>query len=146
MKLTAEQLKKLGACREQIELFIFLTGGEVEVTEEWCLSVYNRFNWAWGALRILRGPIQVEYSRICGSALEKHSQICTPAKAEYDRVCAQALKEHMRRHTLSWDEYDRVRYQAWKEYNLVRDPSWDECCRVFAKTFGRLYGEQSCVE
>jgi hypothetical protein len=45
MKITAKQLESLGASREQLDMLRALFGESIEVTEEACVAVADKFDW-----------------------------------------------------------------------------------------------------
>ncbi len=52
MKITVEQLEKLGACKEQVLRFQELFGDSVEVTHKLCLEHALNFSWDWIATKL----------------------------------------------------------------------------------------------
>lgn len=91
MKITEKQLKDLDACSQQVELFVSLTGGEVEITEEWCLSVSDKFDWHWASRQLLNAPARAEYERAQAPAWAEYERVRATAWAEYDRAQAKAF-------------------------------------------------------
>ena len=61
--LTYQTLAEKGACLEQCDLFRELFGESVEVTEDLCESVYDRFSWDWAAARLVPCDVLDEYKR-----------------------------------------------------------------------------------
>ena len=116
MKVTVALLKRKGARASKIALFKELFPKGIEITEEVCVSVADKFNWSWAAENLLSAPAYAEYERVTA-----------PAHAEYERVIAPA-----------YAEYERVIAPAYAEYRRVIAPAYAEYRRVQAATFGRL--------
>lgn len=54
--ITIQQLRKKGACGEQVELFQSIWGERVDVEEAEFLKQADKFDWAWGADSLLPRP------------------------------------------------------------------------------------------
>ena len=117
MKLTLQQLTDAEACAPQVAMFRSLFGDSVEVTEDSCVAVFDKFKWNFAANNFLTPAARDEYKRVT-----------TPARDEYDRVRAAAWAEYKRGTAAAMSEYRRVGASAGGEYDRVR-----------AAAFGRLY-------
>ena len=53
MKITLKDLRRMGACSEQVTLFKSLFGEEVEMTRENVLQYGAQFNFSWLASNIM---------------------------------------------------------------------------------------------
>ena len=100
--LKASRLVELGACSSQVEKFRELWGDQVYVTVPRMVAVADKFDWNWGARRLLSVPAWAEYKRVHAAAWAEYKRVHAPALAEYERVRAPALAE-----------YERVRAAAW---------------------------------
>ena len=111
--LKASRLVELGACSSQVAKFRELWGEQVYVTVPRMVAVADKFDWDWGARKLLSAPARAEYDRVTAAARAEYERVTAPAWAEYGRVRATA-----------WAEYGRVRAPAWAEYERVRAPAW----------------------
>jgi len=116
MKITVTKLRKLRACKKEVERFKALFPRGVQVTEALCVQHADDFDWVWAARHLLSSSARAEYERVADAAW-----------AEYDRAKTAALAE-----------YNRVRAAAWAEYERARDAAWAEYKRATAAAFGRL--------
>ena len=95
MKITLRQLKLLGACIKQVELFKETFGDEVEITEAVVKEHGAKFNVAWLANNVLT-PIQLaDYEA-------KHA----PIRADYEAKHAPLLADYRTKHVMLSDDYD----------------------------------------
>ncbi len=91
MKITITQLKRAGACRDQVELFRTTFGTSVTVTRALCLAHAEKFDWDWGAAHLLRPSMRAEYDRLRAPAQAKYERVRAAAGAEYDRLRAECF-------------------------------------------------------
>ena len=91
MEITYAQLRRLGACKDQLSEFKTRFGSSVVVTEELCLSVANVFNWDWAARHLLSPAALAEYKRVRALAWAEYERVRASARAEYNRVEASAF-------------------------------------------------------
>ena len=96
MKVTVTLLKRKGACSEQVALFKELFPKGVEITEEVCVGVADKFNWNWAAENLLSVPAYAEYQRVTVPAYAEYQRVRAPAYAEYERVTAPADAKYER--------------------------------------------------
>ena len=61
--LTLDTLKRLGACRDQLDLFKAAFGRSTPVTPELCLEYADLFNWHWAANNLLSSAAWAEYKK-----------------------------------------------------------------------------------
>lgn len=61
MFLTDKILRAKRACADQRELFNEQFPGGVEVTEDVCVSVADKFDWYWAAGHLLPAPLRADY-------------------------------------------------------------------------------------
>mgnify|MGYP001564354995 CR=1 FL=1 len=94
--ITAQQLKSVGACQGQIDLFRGLYGDKTRVTVKKCAAVADKFSWDWATRHLLTAPALAEYKRVTAPALAEYERVAAPAWAEYKRVTAPALAEYER--------------------------------------------------
>ena len=88
MKVTVALLKRKGACATQAALFTELFPKGVEITEEVCVNVADKFNWSWAAEKLLSEPANAEYRRATAPAYEEYRRATALAYAAYQRVQA----------------------------------------------------------
>ena len=137
--LTVQQLRDARACADQVELFVKLTGGTLELTRQWCLDHAQEFDWFWGAGHLLSPAALAEYERVRAAAWAEYDRVMAPALAEYQRVMAPAWDEYQRVMAPAWAEYQRMTASAWDEYQRVRTAAWAEYQRVRATAFADAY-------
>ena len=75
MKITLAQLRKLGACPDEVAIFEKLFGESVEVTEALCVKHAEKFDWDWAAKRLLTKTQLDEYERIEAQAFARAAAI-----------------------------------------------------------------------
>ena len=61
MKITLKDLRRMGACLEQVKLFKSLFGGEVEMTRENVLQYGAQFDLTWLASKIMSEAQYADY-------------------------------------------------------------------------------------
>ena len=97
MKITVKQLRALGACEDQVDLFQRLLGDSVEVTEALCVGHAQEFGagaWDWAAAHLLSPPARAAYEAARA-----------PAWAEYDAATAPALATYEAARATAWATY-----------------------------------------
>ena len=124
MKLTAEMLRKKGACDEQVELFVELFGESANVTQKLAMTHATKFDWDWAAKKLLSRAKYTEYYKVCGAAWAEYRKVRGPALAEYCKVCGPAWAEYRKARDAAWAEFDKVCDAARAEYDNVRGPAW----------------------
>lgn len=122
-KLTIAQLRKAGACAEELKRLKAIFGSSVEITEELCMTHASDCNWDW-ARRLLSEAGSAEYNRVRASAQAEYNRVSASAWVEYDRVKTSALAEYDRVGGPAWAECDRVCASAQAEYRRVRASAW----------------------
>jgi len=125
--LHINQLRAIGACSEQVDLFRSLFGESVDVTEALCAKHSGKFDWRFAA-KLLSPQGQAEYNRVTGLAWAEYNRVTGLAWTEYDRVTGPARTE-----------YDRVTGPAWAEYDRVNGPARAEYERACGLAWARLY-------
>lgn len=106
--ITLRQLRLLGACKAQRDLFEQLFGKRVEVTVERAIEHAADFDVAWLASNTLTAAARAEYDRVRTAARAEYDRATAPAWAEYVSVA-----EHNRVMAAARAEYDRVGAAAW---------------------------------
>ena len=94
MKITVKQLRDLGACAEQVEMFECLFGASVEVTEALCVKHAQDFGvgaWDWAAGHLLSPSARAEYEAAVAPARAEYEAARAPAWAEYGAARARAF-------------------------------------------------------
>jgi hypothetical protein len=81
MKLTTTMLRAKEACKYQRELFDRITGGEVDITVEWCCEHAQKFDWDWAAQNMLTAPARAAYEQAIAPARAAYEQAIAPAWA-----------------------------------------------------------------
>jgi len=118
MKITLTQIKKAGACAEQVSLFEELFGHSVELTPEVIAEHGSKFEANWFAKNLLPADKRTDYDRVTAPALAEYNRVTDTALAEYNRVTDTALAEYERVTDTAWAEYERVIDTAWEDYRV----------------------------
>ena len=105
MKVTAKQLKRLGACRDQYGLFVALGLDGVEITEALCVKYALKFSWYWAAHSLLAKPHWEAYRL----AVKPHWEAYRLAVRTHQEAYRLAIKPH------------------WEAYTLAVKPHWEAC-------------------
>ena len=112
-KITAAQLRRLGACKEQLARFEALFPKGVVPTRALCLAHARDFSWEWAAARLLPTSALVAYNAARASAWTTCEAARAPAQAAYNAACASA-----------WTTYEAAGVSAQAAYNAARAPAW----------------------
>ena len=88
MKITIKQLRRLGACEEQVEKFEHLFGPSVIVTEALCVKHAQDFSWNWAAGKLLSAPAWEAYDEAATSAWKAYYKAIAPARKARDEAVA----------------------------------------------------------
>jgi hypothetical protein len=137
--ITYDQLKALGACREQLMKFRRVFGDSVDVTEELAAKYAQEFDFDWASSNLLRAAAKEEYSNAAKPALEEYRRAIVPAEEEYDRAVAPALGRCGCSIKLTWDGRIRATTLAWEEYLRATAPAREEYRRAIAVAFAKCY-------
>ena len=105
MKLKLENLVKLRACWQALDLFENLFGKEVELTLDLCLEHGPKFDMDWAAENLLKPEARAEYLKARAAAWAEYRKVRDSALAEYEKLEAAA-----------WAEYRKARAPALAEY------------------------------
>ena len=79
MKITVKQLRALGACEGQVELFEKTFGASVIVTEALCLKHADKFSWVWAAKNFLSALALKAYDEATASAWKTYGKATASA-------------------------------------------------------------------
>jgi len=115
MIITAEMLRKAGACTPEVDRLVSLYGEHVDVTEAWALEhAHDVVNWEWAAEHLLSEPARRAYR-----------EATEPAWRTYDEAKASAWRVY--------DEHDETGAAAWRAYNKATAAArraFEEACAV----------------
>jgi hypothetical protein len=87
MKITLKQLRKLGACAGQVDLFKATFGEGVELTEANVLEHGAKFYLSWIAWKIFSATIYAEYKKARATIDAEYQKACAPIYAKYQKAC-----------------------------------------------------------
>jgi len=111
MKVTLKQLRQLGACTEQVELFKETFGASVEITEAVVKEHGGKFGISWLAGKVLT-PNQ----------LANYKAKCAPLDADYAAKCDRLNADYKAKLDLWYADYaakcDRLNADYWAELAL----------------------------
>jgi hypothetical protein len=124
-------LDALGACEEQVALFVRTFGDEsIPITARTVAKAHAAgLDVLWLAGSLSNAALD-EYAEVRDAALAEYEKVRVPALAEYQKVRDAALDEYQKVRVPAWDEYQKVRVPAWDEYQKVCDAAWDEHQKV----------------
>ena len=148
MKITLKQLIEAKACKSDVEFFKSRFGESVEVTEELCLSVYDKFNWDWASVHFLTAPALDAYKKARAPALDAYQKAMSPAWDAYKKATAPAWDSYERVTATDLDAYKKATPPAWDAYKKATPPAWDAYQKAMASAFARVFkiGRASCRE
>ena len=112
--ISAKRLEAAGACEDQVRLFRDTFGDKpVKINaENWAKAGEVGLARYWLSC-FLKGPVLLEYNRVCGAA-----------HAEYERVAGPAWEDYMRARDAvgpAQEDYMRAISPAWEDYKQARD-------------------------
>jgi hypothetical protein len=103
MKITLKQLRKLGACSGQVDLFKATFGKEAELTEALVLEHGPKFDIHWLAGKIFTAPIYEEYFMARATIDAEYLKALDPIDAEYLKALYPIYEEYEKaRATIFW--------------------------------------------
>ena len=90
-RITLSQLRKLKACKDQLDLFKSTFGASAAVTEANLVrAVAAGLNIDWLAGKTLPAPARKAYNEALASAREAYHEAIAPAREAYDEAVASA--------------------------------------------------------
>jgi hypothetical protein len=87
MKITLKQLRLIGACEPQVELFKATFGTEVELTEANAVQYGALFDISWLANKLLKGDKLADYRAKRDPLNADYRAKCDPLDADYRAKC-----------------------------------------------------------
>jgi hypothetical protein len=129
-RITSELLRRRGACRSQVALFVALGGDSLELTEALCLKHADKFDFNWAANHLLTPAADRVFERIERTALAEYERIRRPALAEYERIERAAWTEYERIWQPAWSKYESIRQLARAEYARIQHQAWADYLRI----------------
>ena len=84
MKITLKDLRRMGACSGQVELYKSLFGTEVELTREAVVQYGAQFDLNWIAPKIMSEAQYADYESKRVSLYADYVSKCTPLYADYE--------------------------------------------------------------
>jgi hypothetical protein len=124
MKLTTKMLRAKKACAHQRELFDRITGGELDVTVEWCCEHALNFDWDWAATNLLTDPARAAYGQDTEAARAAYGQDTEAAWAAYDQVEAAAWAAFDQAVAAAWAAYVQAVAAASAAYGQAKAAAW----------------------
>ncbi len=106
-KITAIQLRELGACKDSVDRFVALFGEEVTVTIKLCVEHRDAFDWDWAEENLLNYKAKKEFGAIESEARDIFDSSCQSAWGE----CVKGK---------SWESYHKVQEKEYAKYNKIR--------------------------
>ena len=103
-KITVDMLRKVAACRSQVQLFEQLFPEGVTPTVALCVEHASKFDWDFASRKFLLAP-----------ALEQYEAAKAPAWAQYEAATAQAWAQYKAAKAPALAQYKAAKAQAWAE-------------------------------
>ena len=88
------ELKLLGACTRQVELFHQLFGDRCTVSVDLCVAHAAQFDWSWAAQKLLSAPAYRAYDEAYATARKAYDEAIAPACKACDEAYATACKAY----------------------------------------------------
>ena len=88
MKIALKDLRRMGACLEQVELYKSLFGTEVELTREAVVQYGAQFDLNWIAPKIMSEAQYADYESNRASLYADYESNRAPLFADYESKCA----------------------------------------------------------
>jgi hypothetical protein len=142
MFITAERLRRAGACQDQRETFEEIFPSGVEVTEALCIEHADKFDWEWAAGALLSpealhiymaaarpardtyqaivAPVLIVYEVAIKLAWNTYAAAITAARSSYNQALAQGACDAARESAC-----DAARESAWDAYDAAAKPAED---------------------
>lgn len=98
MRVTAELLRAKGACKSQVDLFMYIFPGGTEITRELCVEHARSFDWDWAAECLLPEKQWADYEA-------KHAAL----SADYQTKCASQRANCEAKHAVPWADFKAER-------------------------------------
>ena len=137
--ITLEQLRTLGACRDQIREFKRLFGSEVRVTVALARKHVMTFNWNWAAEKLLSSPLLAKYDKVQVLMLEKYSKSQASLWVEYMKANTLLFAKYQNGDVLMLEKYEKDRALHWVKYEKTCEPLLAKYKKVCAAKFAALY-------
>jgi hypothetical protein len=120
MKITLRQLKLLGACTSQINLFKEIFGTEIEITEDIVNKHGAKFDTDWLAKNVLpsekyadyrakRAPLYADYKAKCDLLYADYKAKCDLLYADYEAKLDSLCADYKAKRELLHAEYEAKR-------------------------------------
>jgi hypothetical protein len=84
IKVSAAILRRMAACKEQVDVFHTIFGtATVSITETLCVEHANKFNWDWAANNLLPAPLYADYKAKITPLYADYEAKRAPLDADY---------------------------------------------------------------
>ena len=158
MEITVKQLKKLGACRDQVALFKETFGASAKVTLENCLIAAEAgLDIDWASRRLLtsrqraaylaataparavylatRAPARAAYLAATAPARAACLAATAPARAAHKAAKASAWAAYLAATAQAWADYEAAETQDWTDHDATKAPAWAAYLAAIAPAF-----------
>ena len=129
MKITLKDLRRMGACLEQVKLFKSLFGGEVEMTRENVLQYGAQFDLNWIAPKIMS---EVQYADYVSKR--------APLYADYDSKRDALFADYESKRAPLYADYESKRDALDADYESKRAPLYADYDSKRATLFADILG------
>ena len=121
MKITLRQLRLLGACEPQVELFKATFGTEVELTEANAIRYGALFDINWIAGKVLKGGELADYDAKCAPLYADYRVKLAPLTADYWAKCATLDADYEAKRAPLLADYEAKRAPLLADYKAKGD-------------------------
>ena len=120
MKITLKDLRRMGACSEQVTLFKSLFGEEVEMTRENVLQYGAQFNLNWIAPKIMSEAQYADYESKRAPLDADYESKRAPLFADYESKCASLYADYVSKRDALYADYESKRAPLFADYESKR--------------------------
>jgi hypothetical protein len=122
MTIALKQLRLLGACSGQVELFKARFGTYVEITEELILEHGKDFDLSWLARKLFTSEQYADYEAKRDALWADYKAKCDALYADYRAKCAPLDADFEAKRAPLWADYRAKRDALWADYEAKRAP------------------------
>ena len=116
MKITLKELRLIGACEPQVELFKATFGTEAELTVENALRYGALFDINWIANKVLKGDKLTDYQAKREALVADYEAKLASWYADYEAKLAPLDADYEAKRAPLWADYNAKRAPLWADY------------------------------
>ena len=130
MTITLKQLRLLGACSGQVELFKARFGTYVEITEELILEHGKDFDLSWLALKLFTSEQYADFEAKCAPLDADYEAKLDALDAEYEAKYEALLGDYEAKRAPLDADYAAKRAALWEGYKAKRALAFWHIARI----------------